>query len=131
MPNETPATVTVPFAMKLELLTNLIIGALEGGATYWLRSATYLTDTKAYESPAYAEVAFWQKGGRMTVFYDDPDNEERQAGFEIGLTELTNGATVMSEKYPSHFGDLISENDDATTSDVYIQCVIFKEIIYG
>lgn len=38
MPNENPATVTVPFAMKLELLTNLIIGAFEVRCRWYFAS---------------------------------------------------------------------------------------------
>lgn len=37
----------------------------------------------------------------------------------------------MAEKDPRHFGDLVSENDDADTHDVFIQHVLFGEVIYG
>jgi len=38
---------------------------------------------------------------------------------------------VMHDDYPSHYGDAISENDDAGTGDVYLQCCLFGEVIYG
>lgn len=37
----------------------------------------------------------------------------------------------MAEKSPRHFADLLSEDDDATTHDVFIQHVLFGEVIYG
>lgn len=37
----------------------------------------------------------------------------------------------MATESPRHFGDLLSENDDAATHDVFIQHVLFSEVIYG
>lgn len=41
------------------------------------------------------------------------------------------GLQVMAEKYPRHFGNLISDNDDAETGDVLLQCSVLGEIVYG
>lgn len=133
MTDETPATatITVPLTLNLELLTNALVGAFEGGSTYWLRECDYLTEKAGFEQPAYAEVGFWQGGGRMKLFYDDPENEENRAEFEMGLPEMLKGVTLMAEKSAGHFGDLISENDDAITHDCFIQYVIFGDVIYG
>lgn len=133
MTSETPATatITVPLTLNLELLTNALIGAFEGGSTHWLRECDYLTDKAGFEQPAYAEVGFWQGGGRMKLFYDDPENEEARAEFEMGLPEMLKGVTLMAEKSAGHFGDLISGNDDAITHDCFIQYVIFGDVIYG
>ena len=130
---QTPATatITVPLTLKLELLTNAIIGAFEGGSTYWLRTAVYMTGSSGYSSPAYADVAFWQDGGEMSLFYDDPNDEESQAVFRVNQEKLTSGAATMAEKFPRHFSDMISENDDAITHDVFLQSVIFGDVIYG
>ena len=37
----------------------------------------------------------------------------------------------MAEKYPRHFTDMIQEQDDATTADVFFQCVVLQDVIYG
>jgi len=37
----------------------------------------------------------------------------------------------MAEKYPRHFHNFLEENDDAETGDVFIQCCLFGEIVYG
>lgn len=66
----------------------------------------------------------------MRLFYDDPEDDERQAQFVIGLPEMFKGVTLMAEKSAGHFGDLISENDDAITHDGSIQYVIFGDVIY-
>jgi hypothetical protein len=32
---------------------------------------------------------------------------------------------------PRHFADVLNENDDAGTGDVFLQCCLFGEIIFG
>lgn len=113
-------------------IVNAIIGAFEGGSTYWLRSADYVYTPKGVEgNPMYAETAFWSKGGKMKLHYDDPEIDERCATKDVSLIEIKAGLRSMSEKDPRHFGDLLSENDDADTHDVFIQHVLFGEVIYG
>lgn len=113
-------------------ITNAIIGAFEGGSTYWLRESEYVYTPEGVEgNPLYAEDQFWAKGGKMNLSYDDPDDQEQRATKEVGLLEIKAGLRTMAEKDPRHFGDLVSENDDAATHDVFIQHVIFGEVIYG
>lgn len=113
-------------------ITNAIIGAFEGGSTYWLREYDYTYRPEGVEgNPLYAEDQFWAKGGKMNLSYDDPEDEEQRATKEVGLLEIKAGLRTMAEKDPRHFGDLVSENDDADTHDVFIQHVLFGEVIYG
>lgn len=37
----------------------------------------------------------------------------------------------MAEKWPRHFGNFISENEDAETGDVFIQLALLGDIVYG
>lgn len=121
-------TATVEWAK----IVNAVIGAFEGGSTYWLRSADYVYTPEGVEgNPLYAEDQFWAKGGKMALSYDDPEDQERRASKEVSLIEIKQGLRSMAEKDPRHFGDLVSENDDAITHDVFIQHVLFGEIIYG
>lgn len=121
-------TATVDWAK----ITNAIIGAFEGGSTYWLREYDYTYEPDGVTgNPLYAEDQFWAKGGKVSLSYDDPDDQERRATKEVGLIEIKQGLRSMAEKDPAHFGDLVSENDDASTHDVFIQHVLFGEVIYG
>lgn len=38
---------------------------------------------------------------------------------------------LMAKDYTHHFNDLIQENDDATTADVFLQLSLFGDVIYG
>jgi len=37
----------------------------------------------------------------------------------------------MAEKYPRHFANFAQEAEDAETGDVFIQCCVLGEIVYG
>ena len=46
-------------------------------------------------------------------------------------SNLQQGLAIMAEHYPHHFNNFIEENEDAITGDVFLQCVVFGEVIYG
>jgi hypothetical protein len=146
---ETPTPATAPIAViaeitvPLDYIANALVGAMEGGSTYWLRQIEYTTTPPGeYEGPYYSDPHFWNDGGRAKLSYDNPDpataeesEDEDEDGDqvvkEIGLPELQAGLSAMAAKHPRHFGDLMSENDDAITHDVFIQCVLMGDVVYG
>lgn len=138
---ETPATapiaVTAEILVPMERIVNCLIGAFEGGSTYWLRQIEYVEGSAngEYENPRYSDEHYWNDGGRANLSYDNPEESEDEDGDqvtkEIGTSELTAGLSIMAVKHPRHFGDLIAENDDAITHDVFIQCVLMGDTVYG
>lgn len=124
--------IAITAAVDWSKITNAIVGAFEGGSTYWLREYDYTYRPEGVEgNPLYVEDQFWAKGGKMNLSYDDPDDQENRASKEVSMIEIKQGLRTMAEKDPRHFGDLVSENDDADTHDVFIQHVLFGEVIYG
>lgn len=131
---EAPPRIALTAKVDWEKIVNAIIGAFEGGSTYWLRSADYVYQPDGVKgNPLYAETDFWAKGGRMKLSYDNPDSpgDSEKASKEIGLLEIREGLRSMAAESLRHFNDLLNENDDAITHDVFIQHVLFSEVIYG
>lgn len=133
----TPITVKAEIEVPLERIVNCIIGAIEGGSNYWLNSFVAHKDSadlrarlKAVDKIWYAEEQFWTEGGKADLEFDKPDDKSDGTA-TVTLTALTNGLTIMANTAPRHFADLMSENDDAITHDVFIQCVLFGEIVFG
>lgn len=131
--SEQPPRVAITATVDWGKIVNAIIGAFEGGSNYWLREAEYehVPDPQPSDKPWYAEESFWSNGGKMKLHYDNPEDGEDRASQIVGLLEIKKGLRIMAEKCPIHFADMLSENDDATTHDVFIQCVLFGEIVYG
>jgi hypothetical protein len=126
---------TYPVTMTIEpqRVCDMFVGAFEGGSNYWLgRGLVQLVkpDQAAVANPE--GVVWW---GR-TALYEQPfeisiyvvDDEETKV---IDNASVENALRVMAEKYPRHFADLVNENDDADTSDVFLQCCLFGELVYG
>lgn len=137
------AKVAVTMEVPIQRLRDMLTSAFEGGSSYWY---TINTDATVY-APGL-EYSDFQEGGRCTdpKRYHHPleiipfmqgcalcimDKEDDEKVHWLGRNQLLAGIQVMAEKYPRHFFDMIVENDDAGTGDVYLQCCLFGEVIYG
>lgn len=49
----------------------------------------------------------------------------------LDLRTVASGLNIMCRDYPRHFADLVGENDDATTADVFVQCCVLGGVVYG
>lgn len=124
-------TVMLPLPISTRRIADMIVGAFEGGSTYWLKSARLLRG-EPIDSPWYNCAAFYAlPDWRMRLTYANPHDGPDIATCEVGPPELLAGIASMAAKSPKHFADWLADNDDACTSDVFIQHVIFGEIIYG
>jgi hypothetical protein len=81
------------------------------------------------------------------IWYDDEKLFEPLSGLVMQVIEYTDDGTtkkhrlttkdiqaglkIMAEKYASHFGDMLAENDDNITQDVFLQCITLKDVVYG
>lgn len=116
-------------------ICNLFVGAFEGGSNYWLQRA----DLKLGGARKKKGLVWW---GAEAIFagpysfevrYDDPNDADGEGKGRKLLTQddVAKGLTLMAEKSPEHFADIVSENDDNTTHDVFMQYVVLGEIVYG
>lgn len=135
--------VSITVAVDWSHITNAITGFVEARYTAWCRffyyqrnqPSTILADAArdGEHTIWYNDPSFWTGGGLAVVRFDKPDEGEGECTglMIIGQGELRRGLELMAEKAPRHFADLLSENDDAETHDVFMQMVILGDIIYG
>ena len=150
----------VEIEMPEERIQDLLCNALEGGSNYWYFIEKYhypnkcpvcgrvthcpicssgkngkahklvdtIPQTKESLGIEFTHLELPFKGG----FIEFSDLEDEEAEHKnLTLEAIQRGVKIMAEKYPRHFGDWIGENDDATTGDVFLQCCLFGETIYG
>jgi hypothetical protein len=114
-------------------IADMIIGAVEGGSTYWARSLV-LKSTKIAdrESPWYADPRLYEDETlELELIEDEPSAPNHDGKYTIKFADFAKGLTIMAQKHAWHFGNMISENDDATTADVLLQCIALGELVYG
>ena len=110
-------TATIPAGR----IADMIVNAAEGGSNYWC-------EITGRETLDYSNLVM---EGNSTLTVTDHETEEGVIGFILDAAKCAKGVQIMAEKYPQHFHNLVNENDDAETADVFLQCAIFGELIYG
>jgi hypothetical protein len=133
--------------MKLEIeikdddIRGLLCSAFEGGSNYWYANLDYsLADitldqcrpggqyaVEGWEHPFY--VVPFLPGCALTL--TDSENSDPTKVFRLDRESLERGVKVMAEKYPHHLAEVLRENADADTGDVFLQCCLFGELVYG
>lgn len=126
----TNQTVTLTDERRLDMLT----GALEGGSNYWyeiketadsiIRECTPEMQGRPFVDRMFMAI----KQGRAIQVHDCETDELLG---EITMQAMEEGEKLMQAKHPEHFADILSENDDATTADVWFQMVVLKDLVYG
>ncbi len=116
----------------------LLVTAFDGNMTSaWASARTEMPDDPDWSWCTPQERKYWEGvkkyyvasmcGGRVILIEHDDEDEEHI----LDRAALHRGIKTMAEKFPRHWADFISENDDAITGDVFVQCCLFGDIIYG
>lgn len=138
-----PATAVIEIAINWDHVANALVSVVEGGYSPWFgRLDEDKTDETSVRLRAeliaagkiwWSEGVYYDQGGKLVLQYDDPEAEEGTftARSIVGQDEFKAGFAFMATKAPRHFGDMIAENGDAITDDVFVQMVLLGEIVYG
>ena len=114
----------------------LLCSALEGGSNYWaeIKSAkkpkefSFILDADlGGEDPEPCILDYPFNGGSITF----ADSEGDMPDSVLDLEAIGKGLQVMATNYSGHWQDVINEKEDAATGDVFLQCCLYGEIIFG
>jgi len=103
-----------------ERISDLIISALEGGSNYWC-----LVECKP--GMAVNDCLETLKSD-TSVFISNVFGDSESGSFN--KETIAKGLKLVAEKYPTRFAEIISENDNVDTADVFLQCCVFGDVIY-
>lgn len=116
--------VTAPVIVSADMLSNLLITAVEGGSSYWARDL---------------EITDWKTGAQIS--YQDPTLFTREIAWRIKVTDVEDGETYEKTRQdliqaleampPHHVKGVITENWDWISADVWFQCGMLGEITFG
>ena len=138
-------------------IIDLFITSLEGGSNYWYH-IDLPKDIRSYgQSISEAVGNYIMEGGTITFYDDDEyerviddkesgeydiqgdvvdeksfleDIEETKLG-EVNLDRILEAITIIKEKYPRIWKNILLENDDAGDADVFLQLCVMGEVVYG
>jgi len=122
-------TVDVPISRVQDMLCC----AFEGGSNYWYTIEKFHEPREfpnQFDKPfnggkpeIFRHIDFPTNPGGYLIVSDaqDPASDEPRKE-KLDLEACERGLQVMAEKYPRHFSNMMTENDDAETGDVFLQC---------
>lgn len=125
--------------LSLKILTgldvyNMMVGAWEGGSSYWCEITEQSEDAVIAATPEMKDEPFIERvlmavlNGLEISF---TDKEEDKVVGPLNKDSWTKAEHIMIAKYRRHLGDVLAGNDDATTADVFFQCAVLGDCIYG
>lgn len=129
--------IKIEVEISKEVIANLLCSAFDPAihaVSYWceivgkISPKEYLYRIDKQQIYPYVDVPL-NEGGQLILKVTEGDEQSKY--FNLDLSVIQKGLEVMAEKYPEHFADIMSGNDDSATADVLIQCALFGEIIYG
>ena len=121
--------ITVTHSIPDERIQDLLCCALEGGSNYWywLKEKVY-PEGQTKESLKIEFPHLPLKGGKL-IFTVPEDNDGKE--YTLDKAAIKKGLKIMSEKYTYCFSEIINENEDANTGDIFLQLCLFGKVIYG
>ena len=51
--------------------------------------------------------------------------------FSLRWHMIVEGSKVFANDFPRYYHEFVTENDDAVTADVWLQCVCLGDVVYG
>jgi hypothetical protein len=132
--------------MKMEIeiddkvISSILCNAFEGGSNYWYEIVGYdyadgITESDFHEGGKFQDKDTYFHPSQLVPLHSGcavvikADGDKKKYRLNRGAIER--GLKVMVAKYAKHFGDMMSEHDDADTGDVFLQCCLFGEVVYG
>lgn len=118
---------------------DLLCGAFEGGSNYWYMIYDYVNpnneEAKPWGdeyTPSYISVPFSEKGSVIIADAEEMD-EDNPTPYYLNREAIEKGKQLLANnpKYSHHYADVLRENDDADTGDVFLQLCLFGEVVYG
>lgn len=128
-------TVTYQASITLEQVSSLLVSAFEGGSNSWyMIEEEILPTTWEFDSePKRENNKHWRQdvalnpGGALLI---SDKNDEEHIPFRLDLESIQKGLDLMATQEPRHFQDILDENADAETGDIFLQYCLFGEIVY-
>lgn len=111
--------------MIKEQREDLFITCVEGGCNYWAIFQNVKTNGEPFSTTLFQIII---NGGKIDIF--DAEDSSEHLGF-VTRKMIDYGEKLMALKEPEHFKDIVKEQWDATTADVWLQFIVFGKIVYG
>ncbi len=121
--------------IPLKRIAELLVGAFEGGSNSWCTITQYqkppvpqpVLEEGETNPTIYRHVDYPLQLGGALVLKADEDPKV----YILHLMAIHQGCQAMADTYPDQWATFLMEQDDACTSDTFLQCCLFGKLVYG
>lgn len=125
MKRPTGFKVSTSHIMTDKQLEYLFVTAFEGGSNYWYHELRSIETSSIKEDKSEAFYDnIMMHGFKLVDTYTGKTHE-------IVPTEYWLALQRMADNQHKHFRDIVNDNVDAETGDVFLQTLVFGKVIYG
>lgn len=127
MKKDFPVKVEIEVKLSRQDIDDIMVGALEGGITYWCQEAEVVGDYLG----EYASDQI-SRGGKL-ILHDAESSDK----WELTLEKFLNGVKLWLQNGDDRYhalqkdGTLDTCNVDGEMADLIVQYAIFGEVIFG
>lgn len=116
-----------------DAIFSLFISALEGGSNYWymIQDAKEGTEKGDLSEDFDGQQVYPFNGGWLMIDDSKADEPTLKKPTKVDRARLEDGLQIMANQYPDYFARLLDDNSDAGAGDVFLQCVVLGEVVYG
>lgn len=128
---------TVEQSINKQLFTDIFVTAFEGGSNYWAEVNSYEFEDQLSMKPSKTVALsesianeLWNNPDFSMTVYDSESDGDEILG-EITHDSCQKAFKLMMETHSKHFSNMMSENYDAETADIFFQLATMGEVVFG
>lgn len=112
-----------------DMVEHLLCAAFEGGVNHWAKlhedhEPDAVKTEYRHQMPLYA-------GGWVELESVDGEEVGGATVWRLDATAVARGLHVFTNEQPRHFANVLLQEDDAETGDVFVQCCLFGKVVFG
>jgi hypothetical protein len=126
--NTTATTDSIPLTIEgitYRKITDQIVAAIEGGSAYWMSKFWPKDPIQTSVVPWYDDEKIW--AGNFNIEVTDDEGTKHAFTPE----KLKAGLQWLANNHLWRIEQIVKENGDAETGDVFIQACVVGDIVYG
>lgn len=125
-------TFTASTTVSAKKIADQVITAVEGGIGYWCVGFHLVSSEHTpQEKPWYADPKLYEGAFDIRVTLDDEHTTGEGVEYHLTPEKVQAGLDWLAKSSLGRISEIINDEGDADTADVFIQACLFQEIIYG
>lgn len=121
-----------------ERIASLMVSAIESGDPVttaekggWCSSIMLIEGTGLADSLWYANPELYERPFVIEITEVDDEKTGHTVKHRVDPAKMAAGLSVMADRFGAQFGEILTDQADAATADIFLQSILFGEERYA